>query len=165
MISVFLFCIKLLSPPSGAGRPGQRPGECGTAYSRTRCLPSLEEISLHCVPACGEDFTHSIPSGSHHKAKGRLCGGPGEVGLRPNGAFLHCPHPALPRGQGGARLHTLAHSGRQGANTAFQGLGGVPSPSNLQEGHKGPYNAKPGGHALSWKRVRAVSSASSSNCC
>ena len=38
MIAVF-FCISLLSPLQGQGVPGLRPGECGTAYSRTRCLP------------------------------------------------------------------------------------------------------------------------------
>ena len=87
------------------------PRRVRAAYSRTRCLPSPEEITLRCVPACGEDFARSIPSGSPHKAKRRLCGGPGEVGIHPNGVLLRCPHLALPQHGGGAGLRTLAHNG------------------------------------------------------
>ncbi len=101
------------------------PRRVRAAYSRTRCLPSPKEIPLRYVPACGEDFARSIPSGSPHKAKVRLCGGPGEAGIRLNGAFLRCPHPVLPRYGGGAGLHVLAQTGHTGANAALHGLGEV----------------------------------------
>ena len=52
------------------------PRRVRAAYSRTRCLPSPEKIPLRYVPACGEDFARSIPSGSPRKAKRRLCAAP-----------------------------------------------------------------------------------------
>ena len=124
--------------------PGRGPGECGTAYSRTRCLPSPKEIPLRYVPACGEDCARSIPSGSPHKAKVRLCGGPGEAGIRLNGAFLRCPHSALPRYCGGLGCTHSCTVGHTGVNAVFQGLGGVPSSPGPREGYRGPQNAKHG---------------------
>ena len=97
-----------------------------------RCLPSPEQIPLRCVPACGEDFARSIPSGSPHKAKGRLCGGPGEVGLRPNGAFLRCPHLALPR---------TARRGRTPRPARSAGI----FPPCAARADTGPYTAQHGG--------------------
>ena len=72
-------------------------------------MPLPEEIPLRYIPACGEDLARSIPSGSPRKAEGRLCGGPGEVGIRPSGAFLRCPELGAPhrRHMGAARRARL----------------------------------------------------------
>ena len=120
------------------------PRRVRAAYSRTRCLPSPEKIPLRYVPACGEDFARSIPSGSPRKAKRRLCGGPGEAGIRLNGAFLRCPHSARPRYCGGLGCTHSCTVGHTGSTPCFKGWEGLPSSPGPREGYRGPQNAKHG---------------------
>ena len=82
--------------------PGAIPKSQGPAVADAQ---SPGKVGLH--PA----RTGLAPASAARRIAGRDACPTQKVGIRPNGTFLRCPRPALPRHGGGAGLHTLAHNG------------------------------------------------------